>query len=113
MNLDMSLIVPLAGLVGAIGLDWAAGVAVAVKAGTFRWSELPAVLESTVGPYVSGPAILAILGGFANGEHSGATDTITAAVIAMCASYAPRFLSDARAKLLAWSAGITVPKKVA
>ncbi len=122
MTLDVTTLLPLLYLIGAISADTAGGIAVAVKVrvlsgkgapGAFQWTKLPQYVETTVAPFISPVAVLTVVSGFANGEHSFSTAALTASMLAIAVSYTPRFLSDARAKWLAFAAGITVPPKAA
>jgi hypothetical protein len=111
MNLTLGNILPLLYLLGAIGLDTAAGIAVAVRAGVFRWTKLPQYVETTVHPFISPVAVLTVVTGFLNGEQSFATPALNAALVAMALSYTPRFLADAKDKWLAYAAGTMVRPK--
>jgi hypothetical protein len=108
MRIDSTVLIPVLTLAAAIGLDWLAGIAVAVKAGTFQASKIPNQLESVVGPYLSPAAVAAMIQSLSNDQHFVSTPAITVAVIAMCASYTPRFISDAKDKWIAFAAGLPI-----
>src|SRR3954468_13177793 len=106
MKLDVTTLLPLLYLLVAIALDTAAGIAVALRAGTFKWRRLPQYVETTVAPFISPVAILTLVTAITNGEQSFATPALTAAMLTIAASYTPRFLADAKDKWLAFSQGV-------
>lgn len=98
--MNMEIVWTIVGLLFMLLVDFALGVAVAIKGGSFRWAQLPETLKSNVLPYV---VPLMALGAGASWANNA---TLAAMFYSFTAGYTIKLVADITAKIKAL--GMTV-----
>ena len=98
--MNMEIVWTVVGLLFMLLVDFALGVAVAIKAGSFRWSLLPETLKSNVLPYVTPLMALGAAATWANNV------TLEGMFYAFTAGYTVKLVADITGKIKAL--GMTV-----
>lgn len=87
----------LVGLISLLGLDMLLGVALALKNGEFRWSELPRTLRTNVLPYLISLAGLGAAASFSPSAAGG--DALAAFFLTFAAAYTTKIMADLGSKV--------------
>ena len=98
--MNMEIVWTIVGLLFMLLVDFALGVALAIKGGSFKWSLLPETLKSNVLPYVTPLMALGAGATWANNA------TLEGMFYAFTAGYTVKLVADITAKIKAL--GMTV-----
>ena len=91
--LNMEVVWALVGMLGLLILDSVLGASIAIKGGSFSWSELARTLKTNVLPYI---VSLAALGGLASVARNGPMEGF---FYTFSAAYSVKLLADLAVKV--------------
>lgn len=100
--MNMEVVWAIVGLLFMLLVDFALGVALAIKAGSFKWAQIPETLKSNVLPYVVPLMALGAGGSYANNA------TLEGMFYAFTAGYTVKLVADITAKIKALGMTIEV-----
>jgi len=93
---NMEIVWTLVGLVGLILLDALLGISIALKSGSFSWSEIARTLKANVLPYIIS---LAALGAVASFARAGPADVMVGFFYTFAAAYTVKLVADLTIKV--------------